>query len=102
MTSRFQFGNKSDITRRDKCEIVSQATMELDIGRFRVGTIQIPDEGLERLPQLVFGRPYLFVKYCHRYGITQTKLSVGNWSSIPRLPAAPRGYESDIPVPTDS
>lgn len=36
--------------------------MELDVARLRVWSIQISDEGLERLPQLVFGGFYLFVK----------------------------------------
>jgi hypothetical protein len=102
LASGLQFGNKGHITRGNKREIVSQAAMELDVGRFRIWTIQIPDESLERLPQLVFGRSYLFLKHCHRCAITQTKLSVGKRSSNRRLPAAPQEYESDIPAPVDS
>jgi hypothetical protein len=40
LASGLQFGNK--------CKVVSQATMEFDVGRFRIWTIQIPDESLER------------------------------------------------------
>ena len=60
-----QFGNKCYLPSGGEREIVGKPTMESDIGRFYVRTVNVIYQSLKRLTKLVLGGYQIIVQCCH-------------------------------------